>query len=534
MESLSDFEVKRSLGAGASGRVIAAVNRHDGRTYAIKQVPITDATSCKLNALLNEVRLLASVRDAHVLEYYASFVHEEEIIVRSKGKNTKPTSSKSSEISKTLCMVFELAAGSLEDVWTELLSRKQRLDEACVWRVLAHTLRGLRALHQHNIAHRDLKPANILFSVSDDADESADLQAVTFKLADLGTATRRRDINSRTRRLVGTPYFIAPEIWRHEPPTLASDIWSLGVMAWQLVFCRMPFDLRSADRAKCRSRRERIYAVGELIRDESYHLRMPSEVARNVSEPLKQLLTTCLQRDKTKRPTVDELLRTPEIARINQVVVEGTPRFVLGGTFPFAVTLEQLLTRRRGVAKQPSAADPSASSLLQVPVPNNFGQQRSRLIGSIVVNSVRDLHDLELPQRLPRSLATLNAHIIEEEDEAQENDTYDCSEPESSQHSRKHCSDKSTFQTSQQRTPASDSSTKQSGSDKKRSSSRRQLAARRRFYSPDATPATSQLNTNDRDNVGIPVGNCNVQTHRRRSPFLLVRIWRKLKGNVSS
>jgi serine/threonine-protein kinase len=95
----------------------------------------------------------------------------------------------------------------------------------------AHVAEGLSAAHRREIVHRDLKPDNVLLS-----------EAGVPKLADFGLAKRiRTDDGVPAERLVGTPNYMAPELFTGEPGSMTSDVYALGVTYFLLLTGRLPF-----------------------------------------------------------------------------------------------------------------------------------------------------------------------------------------------------------------------------------------------------------------------------------------------------
>jgi NIMA (never in mitosis gene a)-related kinase 1/4/5 len=82
-------------------------------------------------------------------------------------------------------------------------------------------VKGLKALHDKSILHRDLKSANI-FTYSDG----------TVKIGDLNVSKIMKEALSYTQ--TGTPYYASPEVWRDKPYDFKSDIWSLGVIFYEI------------------------------------------------------------------------------------------------------------------------------------------------------------------------------------------------------------------------------------------------------------------------------------------------------------
>jgi serine/threonine-protein kinase len=99
-----------------------------------------------------------------------------------------------------------------------------------MWReYFEQAARGVAAAHAKGILHRDLKPANLML------DEHGTLRILDFGLA------RQQTEGNLTSKLIGTPAFFPPEVLRGEPPTPASDVYSLGATFYTLVTGRWPY-----------------------------------------------------------------------------------------------------------------------------------------------------------------------------------------------------------------------------------------------------------------------------------------------------
>lgn len=96
-------------------------------------------------------------------------------------------------------------------------------------RIFIQIVNGMNELVKLRIVHRDLKPANILYTKG------------VFKLADFGLAKYVQNEDQLLKTRVGTPFYMAPQILLNEKYTSKCDIWSLGVIFYQLVFGRIPW-----------------------------------------------------------------------------------------------------------------------------------------------------------------------------------------------------------------------------------------------------------------------------------------------------
>lgn len=135
-------------------------------------------------------------------------------------------------------LVMEFVEGeSLHD----LLSREHRLSPARAAELMSAICAGVGAAHRQGIVHRDLKPLNIMIQ----KDRHSMAEAV--KILDFGLAKIKSGellgsfVQAQTTGLMGSPYYMAPEQWADEDPDAAADVYSLGIMLFQMIAGDVPF-----------------------------------------------------------------------------------------------------------------------------------------------------------------------------------------------------------------------------------------------------------------------------------------------------
>jgi serine/threonine protein kinase len=140
-------------------------------------------------------------------------------------------------------------------------------------------LRAIEYLHGRLYAHRDLKSANVMMSVSG-----------TVKLIDFGLC--RYVGNGKEVHMVGSPYWVAPEMIRKEEHGVEVDIWSFAICVLEMVYGHPPYR-RSSLRCLFRA------GTGQppLLEDEKW------------TEELRNFVNRCLECDPVKRPTATQLLK---------------------------------------------------------------------------------------------------------------------------------------------------------------------------------------------------------------------------------
>jgi serine/threonine-protein kinase len=135
-------------------------------------------------------------------------------------------------------LVMEYVEGeSLHD----LLAREKKLDPERALELMSAICAGVGAAHHQGIVHRDLKPLNIMIC-SDKPNVSQAVKILDFGLAKIKSGELLGSfIQAQTTGLMGSPYYMAPEQWADDEPDSRSDIYSLGVMLYQMLAGDVPF-----------------------------------------------------------------------------------------------------------------------------------------------------------------------------------------------------------------------------------------------------------------------------------------------------
>jgi serine/threonine-protein kinase len=207
------YRLVRKLGAGGMGAVWLAHDISLDSACALKLIDDDKAQSDEVRVRFErEARAAAQLRGAHVVDV---FDH--------------------GEWEGTLYIAMEYLEG--EDLGARL-DRVGALDPQTTYRIVAHVARALVRAHANGIVHRDLKPENI-FLVQGDEEEIA-------KVLDFGIAKHDayslHDKATRTGSFLGTPFYVSPEQARGKSTDWRSDLWSLGIIVFQCLTGRPPFE----------------------------------------------------------------------------------------------------------------------------------------------------------------------------------------------------------------------------------------------------------------------------------------------------
>lgn len=166
----------------------------------------------------------------------------------------------------------------------------QPLEETVVWQVTLQLLLAVDHIHSRNILHRDIKAANIFL-----------MSSGLVKLGDFGFARQytksvKEDVS---KEFCGSVMYIAPEVWRRKPYNLAADMWAVGVVLYELMALKRPFDGAST------------VAIRDLVLSD----RDPPPLPARYSEELRKITALLLQRDRAKRPSAKEVLLRPLVVK---------------------------------------------------------------------------------------------------------------------------------------------------------------------------------------------------------------------------
>ncbi|CAM9558941.1 unnamed protein product [Ectocarpus fasciculatus] len=246
------------IGRGGFGVVFQALNVEVGDFVAVKRFPLTAIDAESLASIEAEIDLMKKLNHPNIVKYVDTIRTQD-----------------------YLHIVLEyMENGSLQHVLKKFGSFSESLTAIYITQVL----RGLKYLHEQGVLHRDIKGANIL--------TTKDGQV---KLADFGVALKLSDIQVPDGMdVVGTPYWMAPEIIEMSTPTAACDIWSVGCTIVELIGGKPPyFDLAP------------MAALFRIVQDDYPPL------PNGISQALREFLLLCFHKEPTMRSTATKLLEHP-------------------------------------------------------------------------------------------------------------------------------------------------------------------------------------------------------------------------------
>ncbi|KAH3127534.1 hypothetical protein KXW09_004116 [Aspergillus fumigatus] len=265
------YSKQRKIGQGASGSVYVArvkehavspVARELYRQYgprcqvAIKQMDLRSQPRKEL--IVNEIIVMKDSQHANIVNFLDSFLQEQ---------------------SNELWVVMEFMEGG---ALTDVIDNNPVIQEDQIATICAETCKGLAHLHGQNIIHRDIKSDNVLLD-----------RAGHVKITDFGFCAKLTESKSKRATMVGTPYWMAPEVVKQKEYGPKVDCWSLGIMAIEMIESEPPY-----------LNEEPLKALYLIATNGTPRLKKPEKLSRE----LKSFLSVCLCVDVNSRATADELL----------------------------------------------------------------------------------------------------------------------------------------------------------------------------------------------------------------------------------
>lgn len=250
------FKIIEKAGQGASGAVYLAETKSTGKKVAIKQMDMNVQPRKEL--IINEILVMKDSQHKNIVNFLDSYLRG----------------------SSDLWVIMEyMEGGSL----TEIIENNEfKLSEKQIATICFETLKGLQHLHKKHIIHRDIKSDNVLLDAKGNV-----------KITDFGFCAKLTDQRNKRATMVGTPYWMAPEVVKQKEYDAKVDVWSLGIMTIEMIEGEPPY-----------LNEEPLKALYLIATNGTPKLKKPELLSNSI----KKFLSICLCVDVRYRALTDELI----------------------------------------------------------------------------------------------------------------------------------------------------------------------------------------------------------------------------------
>lgn len=269
------YEIGKVIGKGSYGQVSLARHKRDKKQYVIKKIDLHEASEKERTFAQQEVQILAKLKHPNIVSYKESF----------------------QSLDGFLHIVMGYCEGG--DLYTKLKEHGKRnefLSERQIVEWFVQIAMALQYMHDRNILHRDLKTQNIFLTKSK-----------IIKIGDLGIARVLENTSDMATTLIGTPYYMSPELFSNKPYNHRSDVWALGCCVYEMATLKHAFNARDMNAL-----------VYKILKG-----KMPS-MPKKYSEELCEIIKSMLAYNPSERPSASKILRHSFIKKHIAVFLEGT------------------------------------------------------------------------------------------------------------------------------------------------------------------------------------------------------------------
>jgi len=280
---IQEYECLNCIGSGAFGKVYRAYCAKTEKYYAIKCITSNKLSSRAMTYLDREISILRSLSHENIVKLL-------DVVTTSRSK----------------CLVFEYCNGG--DLTGFIKRHGGRLSESLAQYILQQLVRAMNLLNELSLIHRDIKLSNVFLHYP--TKESMTHCKPIIKLGDLGLA-RELAIDdmvvtpetSLEMSCVGTPFSMAPEVYNNQPYSFQADIWSLGILTYELL-CGTPCFSGNTNTELSKNINEGIY-------------KLPKEL--NLSQTCIDFIALCLVQNPNERLKWKEVLEHPFISGAGRI-----------------------------------------------------------------------------------------------------------------------------------------------------------------------------------------------------------------------
>ncbi|KAJ6248561.1 serine/threonine-protein kinase hippo [Anaeramoeba flamelloides] len=261
-----DYDMIEKIGEGSYGSVFKAIKKKTGEVVAIKKIAVEE----DIHSIIKEISIMKQCQNRHIVQYFDTYFCDNELYI----------------------VMEYCGGGSVADI---LETTDETLNENQCASVCKSILEGLEYFHSQRKIHRDIKAGNVLLTDNGGS-----------KLGDFGVSGQLTEGMAQRNTVIGTPYWMAPEVIQEVGYGYKVDIWSLGITILEMGEGKPPL-----------SDTHPMRAIFLIPTRPSPTFTEPKKWSKNAND----FLACCLEKNPEKRPSAKELLKHPWIVKAKKTTV---------------------------------------------------------------------------------------------------------------------------------------------------------------------------------------------------------------------
>lgn len=274
------YAVQHAVGSGSYGSVYKVTDRQD-KEFCIKAIALSRMTVEQKEKAGNEITIMELLNHPFIIQYIDYFTADEHLYV---------------------VMAYASKGDLSQEINRYRRSNLRAMDAEKICKYFTQICLAIKWLHEKRIIHRDLKSRNMFLMENDDV-----------VLGDFGMSKQLSVTNAFCKTVVGTPHYASPEVAGHQIYSYASDMWSLGIVAYEMIALELPFRFQECD--------------DRPVGDEFLRYRAPNfgRHALTADKSLRAMIFNLLRKEARQRPSIQKVLELPCCQKAIQKLVSLSP-----------------------------------------------------------------------------------------------------------------------------------------------------------------------------------------------------------------
>jgi serine/threonine protein kinase len=263
VRKMDRYKEIRVVGRGNYGTAHLVKDLQTGRKLVVKKIPMAALSDKERKEAGLEIQLLSKLSHPNVVQYVTSFLEDEVL-----------------HIVTAFC-----SGGDLAQVIKTRRDTKAYLDEEAILDIFIQLAMAVDYCHSLRVMHRDLKASNVFITRKN-----------VVKLGDFGIAKMLDEDLNQARTVVGTPFYMSPEVCENKPYDFKSDVWAMGCILYELCTLEHAFGASNL-----------LAVVSKIVQEQ------PAPIPEFYSEELRSLVGQLLTKDPKERPSAKAIFKMPFI-----------------------------------------------------------------------------------------------------------------------------------------------------------------------------------------------------------------------------